>query len=173
MRSTVDMRVQAADNPLPGAVEQAPHSRHRALGRPVRTAVTSVVALVMLAVALVLGFGPGTVARQLELSFVRQPTPFTELYFADPAAVTSPGHGGSTFTFAVHSHELREVTYRYEVTVQAAGTTTTIDTGSLTLSPGGVATRTVALPVQAGGTRFTATVRLIDRPESIDFIGVA
>jgi hypothetical protein len=173
MGSTVDVRVEAADSDLEDTVAGAPRSRHRYAGRPVRAAVTAVAALVVLSGAVVVGFGPGAVARQLELSFVRQPTSFTELYFADPTTVTGPGHGGSAFAFAVRSHEVREVTYHYEATVRAAGTTRTFGTGTFTLAPGGEATRVVTLPPLAAGTRFTATVRLVDRPESIDFIGTA
>jgi hypothetical protein len=108
--------------------------------------------------------------RQLALSFTRQPTPFTELYFtADPpVSTTTPRHPTLSFTLA--NHETAATTYTWVVTVvptadRGAGVSTR---GTVTLPVG--STRVVETPVTLPSGWRRVVVTLLDRPETLSYL---
>lgn len=134
---------------------------------------TVALAAVLLGVIAILAVGPRAVARQLELSFVRQPSPYTELFFVAPDELpTNPGAApGGTFRISIRNLEGKAVDYRYVCTLQTAGAAVTIGSGAVSLANGHTATRTVLMPVVPTAGRFEVSVSLVGRSESIDFVG--
>lgn len=134
---------------------------------------TVALAAVLLGVIAILAVGPRAVARQLELSFVRQPSPYTELFFVAPDEL--PRDFGKartgTFQFAIRNFEGKAVEYRYVSTLQTAGGVATIGSGAATLADRQTATRAVQVPVVIPAGPFTVSVSLVGRSESIDFLG--
>ncbi|HLL67805.1 MAG TPA: hypothetical protein VK453_19130 [Micromonosporaceae bacterium] len=138
-----------------------------------RSVVAAMLGFALLCGAMLAGAGNPAVARQYQLSFVRQPTPYTELFFADPEQLpTESGNAKPTeFLFVVRNREGKAVEYRYVSRIVRAGTPMEIGRGSFVLSNGQTATRAVLMPATRSGERFVVSVALVDRPEVINFIG--
>lgn len=129
---------------------------------PVALGVAAVALLVLLAAPL------PAVRHQLELSFTRLPTPYTELWFT--AAPQSTARGTAT-GFAVANREGRPVSYAYTVTASRAGVELERHSGQVDVAADQVAELTVLLSARDRGRQAVETVRvqLVDRPEAITY----
>jgi hypothetical protein len=118
---------------------------------------------------------PHQVARQLSLSFTRQPTPFTELYFPHPRAlpisltVTHP----TPFSFKVVNHEGADRVYPYVVQLISAQDSSTIAQGRLRIANDRGVTTTVDILPPHSDTEYEVRVTLPGRPEVIHFRAVS
>ena len=84
-----------------------------------RAGIAVGLAVLLLAAALAAAF-PRELKHQWELSVVRQPTPYTQLYFTAPASIPSSLVAGqkNTFDFTIENDEGRAYRYTYVVTLQ-------------------------------------------------------
>jgi hypothetical protein len=92
-------------------------------------------ALCAAAVGLGLAF-PHQIGHQLALSFTREPTTFTQLYFTDPAALpASLGMSGrNAFSFTVVNNQGHDEAYSYAVTLMSSYGSSTVDNGVIYVS---------------------------------------
>jgi hypothetical protein len=125
-----------------------------------------------------LGLGlvfPHEIAHQLALSFTRQPTPYTELYFTDPqllpASFSVPGP--NSFRFTVVNHEGREYLYSYVVTVASSHGLSTVTRGTLDVVDGRSATAAVDFLTARRDTQYVVSVTVLRPLETIHFKGLS
>ena len=117
---------------------------------------------------------PRQFVHQIEISLIKQPTPYTQLFFSDPSAI--PGtlrlDRPNKFTFTVVNDEGQSSFYHFAVAVNTAGlSTTVVAIGSLQLDDGGTGTRTVAFVPKKRRHRYLITVVLDGSGLSIHFYG--
>jgi hypothetical protein len=130
-----------------------------------------------LAVALViLGFAivyPSQFKHQIEISIVRQPTPYTQLYFTRPATLSGKLNFNqkNSFNFTIENDEGRAYRYTYIVTVDDTKSHLTISQESVTVGNGGRATRIVTLVPKDRKSKYLITVTLVGMNQSIHFYG--
>jgi hypothetical protein len=152
------------------AAAPPPPERHRR--RPAGWLRGGLAMLVLVGLVLAVA-GRRTVAHQFELSFVRQPTPYTELFFAPPQPLPTGKAKTTTFRFSVHNREGRAITYEYVSTLQTAARTVPIGHGTIVLGSDQTGTRALTMPTPRGDRRFVVSVTLVGRPESVYFVGGA
>lgn len=119
------------------------------------------------------------VRSQVKGSVSRQPSPFTDLYFTDPASL--PKHADASnrnmFRFTISDHENRSEDYVYVVTEESVVENAAIDQGTLQVGAGQSVTTSVQFAsISPNGsalanTRYQITVRLLGRSEIIHFSG--
>jgi hypothetical protein len=111
------------------------------------------------------------VRSQIKVSAIRQPTPYTELYFTDhtnlPAVLSTTQ--ANDFGFTIGNHEGEALSYPYVVTATSAQGTTKIVGGTVRADSGRLVNTTVSLLVPAPATQYVITVQLSGRPEMIHF----
>lgn len=116
---------------------------------------------------------PDQFRHQLEISVVRQPTPYTQLFFSDPAALPKKltvGHANK-FSFTIINNEGHSQTYHYTVTVTHAKSRTVASEGSLTLGDQQSSTQTVAVKPASRGSQYLIEVALSGTSDLIQFYG--
>jgi hypothetical protein len=141
----------------------------RRIRRPFIVILSSVGLLAALFVS-----SPQQFVHQIEISVIRQPTPYTQLFFRDPGAIPSSLRldRPNKFTFAVVNDEGQSSLYHFTVRVNAVGSSTTVvERGSLRLDNGGTGRRTVAFVPKKRGHRYLITVVLDGSGLSIHFYG--
>jgi hypothetical protein len=137
-----------------------------------RVAVVAVLSFIGLFVGLFVAF-PRQFVRQVEISVVRQPTPYTQLFFNNPTALPSQlrVNRANKFAFTIVNDQGRSWLYRYTVTASTAGSSTVAGRGSLTIRNGGSLTCTVAVVPKLRKSRYLVTVMLDTPDQSIHFYG--
>jgi hypothetical protein len=116
---------------------------------------------------------PKQFVHQIEISVIRQPTPYTQLFFSDPNAIPSRLRLDlpNRFAFTIVNDEGQSTLYRFTVLMNTAGSSATVANGSVRLDDGGTGTRTVALVPKNHGHRYLITVVLDGSGQSIHFYG--
>jgi hypothetical protein len=123
-----------------------------------------------------LGFAyPREIRHQLAISFSRQPTPYTELYFTNPQTIPTflSVSRPDSCSFTIANHEGRARTYSYVVTLSSSQGTSTVGSGTIGVEDGGAATRLVEVGPAKPGRAYTVTVKLLGRSETIHFSAFA
>ncbi len=113
---------------------------------------------------------PG-VRKQVTESVVRQPTPYTELYFTNHTnlpVIVSTSYT-STFDFTIGNHEGKSLSYPYTVTATSAQRTTKVAGGNVRVDDGRLVNTSVLFQAPAPATQYVITVQLSGRPETIHF----
>jgi hypothetical protein len=134
------------------------------------------IAVTLAVIGLVAGIGgafPKQFMYQVDISLIRQPTPYTQLFFNNPTVLPSQLHidRPSKFTFTIVNDQGRSQRYRYTVLVSTVKSFIVTSKGSLTIRNGGTATRTVALVPKSRRSRYLITVALDPTGQSIHFYG--
>jgi hypothetical protein len=110
--------------------------------------------------------------HQLALSIVRQPTPYTQLYFPHPG--TLPGKlkvdRKNTFQFAIVNDENRAVRYTYTVLLDSSKSRR-VSTATVTVSNGQTVTPSVTVVPKERKSRYQISVTLKGMNQSIHFYG--
>jgi hypothetical protein len=117
---------------------------------------------------------PRQFVHQIEISIIRQPTPYTQLFFSDPEAIPSRLRldRPERFTFTIVNDEGRSSLYHFAVMMNTVGlSTTVVANGSLRLNDEGIGTRTVTFVPSKPRHRYLITVVLDRSGLSIDFYG--
>ncbi len=167
--------LQGASAPEKGTPDTATSRK----GDRSRTAARRLWAGVVLAACLVVGgLGlafPHELAHQLAISFTRQPTPYTELYFTDPQTI--PGaftvSGPNSFRFTVANHEGREYVYSYIITLASSYGVSTIERGAIDVGNGSSATKAVDFLPPKPDTQYVVRVSLLRPVQTIHFTGLS
>jgi len=111
--------------------------------------------------------------HQLALSIVRQPTPYTQLYFPHPG--TLPGKlkvdRKNTFQFAIVNDENRAVRYTYIVVLLHGSKSRHVSTATVTVSNGKTVTPSVTVVPKERNSRYQISVTLEGMNQSIHFYG--
>ena len=108
---------------------------------------------------------PHQISHQLALSFTRQVTPYTALYFTEPKALPTrlPTHMTGQFGFTVFNHEGRERVYDYVVTMAGPDGSRVVGGGSIDLKDNQRISRVVRLSPTGRHMAYLITVTL-ERP---------
>ena len=110
--------------------------------------------------------------HQLALSIVRQPTPYTQLYFPHPG--TLPGKlkvdRKNTFQFAIVNDENRAVRYTYIVLFDGSKSRH-VSTATVTVSNGQTVTPSVTVVPRERKSKYQISVTLKGMNQSIHFYG--
>ena len=110
--------------------------------------------------------------HQLALSIVRQPAPYTQLYFPHPG--TLPGKlkadRKNTFKFAIVNDENRTVRYTYIVLLDGSKSRH-VRTATVTVSNGQTVTPSVTVVPKERKSRYQISVTLKGMNQSIHFYG--
>ena len=109
--------------------------------------------------------------HQIEISIVRQRTPYTQLYFADPKAL--PAHlqvnKNNVFEFTIENNEGRALSYTYTVTLADPRSHTVASKATTTISDGQRTTRQVAVRPKHLNSKYLITITLQGTNQSIHF----
>jgi len=119
-----------------------------------------------------LGFAyPREIRHQLAVSFSRQPTPYTELYFTNPRTLPTflSMSRPDSFSFTIENHEGRAHIYSYVVTMSSSQGTSTVGSGAIGVADGRASTRVVDVAPAKPSLAYTITVKLLGRSETIHF----
>jgi hypothetical protein len=152
--------------------------RNRALAPqpPKRPAWRLALAVVLVLIGIVGIFAicfPVQFKQQLEVSVLRQPTPYTQLFFSDSAALPQKLELGrvNNFSFTVVNNQGHSGTYRYTVTITGGKLHKLASQGTFTLGDSQSLTRTVGVVPTARGTQYLIKVTLSGTPDLIQFYG--
>jgi hypothetical protein len=117
---------------------------------------------------------PNQVKYQVQISLFRQTTPYTQLFFTNPAALSSQLRVGdkNKLSFTVINDQGDSRSYQYTVTVDDAGRKELVTRGVFTVKNGGRLTRTVLFEPEFRKTRYLITVQLNGLDQSIHYDGV-
>jgi hypothetical protein len=109
--------------------------------------------------------------RETVRSVMREPTPFTELYFTNHVRLPTRLRASrpNVFSFTIANHEGRATSYAYVVTARSGDGTTEVARDTITIERGGAAIERVAFTPRRPNTAYLITVRLRDRVETIHF----
>jgi hypothetical protein len=128
---------------------------------------------VAIVAGLVVAF-PSQIKYQIQISLFRQTTPYTQLFFTNPAALSSQlrvDHENK-LSFTVINGQGQSRNYQYTVTVDDAGRKELVTHGALTVKNGGRLTRNVLFEPKFHKTRYLITVQLNGLDQSIHYYGV-
>jgi hypothetical protein len=111
--------------------------------------------------------------HQLAISIVRQPTPYTQLYFADPGTLPAKlkVDQKNTFDFTIVNDENRAYSYTYAVTLADSRSHSVVTTETVTIDSGGSVTRPVTLAPKDRKAKYLVTVALAGINQSVHFYG--
>jgi hypothetical protein len=104
------------------------------------------VGVLIVTVGILVAIYPGALSHQIAVSVKRQPTPYASLYFKSPGTLPSDLSTGTGYplTFTVANHDVRERSFRYEVTLTSTSDHETVD-GNIVVPGQGDADKTVAM----------------------------
>jgi hypothetical protein len=166
-QSQVDNQPDQADNRHNQVDDQAARKRPPFL---LYMGVGLVVILILIVAAATLS---KPFRRQLEISIVRQPTPYTQLYFARPG--TLPGKlkvdQKNIFDFTIVNDEGRKYSYTYTVTLADSRSHSVVTKDTVTIDNGGSVTRPATLVPKDRKAKYRVTVALGGLNQSIYFYG--
>jgi hypothetical protein len=116
---------------------------------------------------------PQQFKHQLEISFVRQPTPYTQLYFTNPSTlpVNLLVDQGNAFEFTIENDESRAHSYTYTVTADDSRSHLVVSTQTVTVGNGDSATRVVTVTPRDSKSRYLISITLEGMNQSIHFYG--
>lgn len=116
---------------------------------------------------------PAQFKHQLEISVVRQPTPYTQLFFSNPATLPKKLMVGrvNEFSFTVVNDEGHSQTYHYTVTVTGPKSRKIASEGSLTLNDRQSTSQTVGVKTASRGSQYLIEVALTGTSDLIQFYG--
>jgi hypothetical protein len=139
---------------------------------PWRFAIAAVLALVGVIGIFAICF-PAQFKHQLEISVLRQPTPYTQLFFGDPTALPKKLEVNrvNKFSFTVVNNQGHSATYHYTVTIGGAKPPKVADEGSFAIGDGQSVTRTVGVVPASGKTQYLIKVTLSGTVDFIQFYG--
>jgi hypothetical protein len=145
----------------------------RLTGARRRAAIGLLTAVCVLAAALGFAFRD-TVRHQLALSFTRQPTPYTELYFdpMDQVVEAQNGTFPSPISFVITNHEGAATRYSYTAVLTGSSGPFGSGQGDVTLPAGSSAHIQVTLDHAGYTGSYLVTISLADKPQSISLHGV-
>jgi hypothetical protein len=111
---------------------------------------------------------------QIQISLFRQTTPYTQLFFTNPAALSSQLRvdDENKLSFTVINDQGQSRNYQYTVTVDDAGRKKLVTHGVFTIENGGRLTRNVPFEPKYHKTRYLITVQLNGLNQSIHYYGV-
>jgi hypothetical protein len=116
---------------------------------------------------------PQQFKHQLEISFVRQPTPYTQLYFTNPSTlpVNLLVDQGNAFEFTIKNDEGRAYRYTYTVTADDSRSHLVVSTQTVTVGDGDSTTRVVTVTPRDAKSRYLISITLDGMNQSIRFHG--
>lgn len=122
--------------------------------------------------ALAIAF-PKQLAHQVEISVVRQPTPYTQLFFSDSAVLPKQLKVDrmNTFTFTVINDQGLSETYHYIVTMTSSKSREVVSQGSFTIINNASTRRSVAVKPKYRRSHYLITVALSGTADFIQFYG--
>jgi hypothetical protein len=131
----------------------------------------------LVGVAIVVGVAvafPKQIKYQIQISLFRQTTPYTQLFFTNPAALSSQlrVNDENKFSFTVINDQGDSRNYQYTVTMDDAGSKALVTQGVFTVKNGGTLTRSVLFEPKSHKTRYLITVKLNGLDQSIHYYGV-
>jgi hypothetical protein len=155
--------------PIEAVTTSEPRQPEKKVGR---VATVIVLCFITLTAGLYAAF-PEQFKHQVELSFIRQPTPYTELFFSDPVALPAKLRidKPNSFTFTIVNDEGRSDSFNYSVVVSTGKSVNVSRRGSVTIRNSGSASRTVAVVPKSRKSRYLITVVLGVSGQSIHFFG--
>jgi hypothetical protein len=111
--------------------------------------------------------------HQLELSIVRQPTPYTQLYFTSPATLSHAlkVDKENTFDFTIGNEENRTYRYTYTVTLDDSQSHLIVGTETVTIGNGESVTLPVNVVPRDSKSRYLISIALEGMNQSIHFYG--
>jgi hypothetical protein len=135
---------------------------------PVSIALAGIIIVGGLSVAF-----PKQVKYQIQISLFRQITPYTQLFFTKPGALSSrlKVDDENEFSFTVVNDQGQSRTYQYTVTMDGAGQNDLVTQGVFTVENGGTLTRNVLFEPKLRKTKYMITVKLNGRDLSIHYNG--
>ena len=150
---------------------QAP-AQHQPKSQRGRLAILIALSVIMLTAGLFAMF-PRQFIHQLKISTIRQPVPYTQLFFSNLATLPDRLHVNrrDIFSFTVINDEGRSQIYRYSVTMTTSGSHSLVGRGSLNISDQQTVTRAVAFISTSKDSRYLITVTLNKTGQSIHFYG--
>ena len=125
------------------------------------------VAVVAVLVSLLLPAG----RHQWALSLIRQPTPYTSLFFTKPAALPAAVSWDAPVpvSFSIQNNQGRPTAYRYVITDSAANQTQQLAEAKRTVRSGATWTVSIVLHPDCAATPCRFDIALPGHPETIDF----
>jgi Protein of unknown function (DUF1616) len=134
--------------------------------------VVGLVVLLLLVAAIGAAF-PRQIKHQWELSVVRQPTPYTQLYFTAPASIPSVLAAGqqNTFDFTIENDEGRAYRYTYVVTLEDSRARQQVSKETVMVNSGERVTRAVTVVPTDKESRYLVSVVIPTLNQSIHFYG--
>jgi len=114
---------------------------------------------------------PAQFKQQLEVSVLRQPTPYTQLFFSTPTALPQKLEVNhvNKFSFTVINNQGRSGTYRYTVTITGGKLQKVASQGSFVLGDSQSVTRIVGVVPKSRGTQYLIKVTLSGTADFIQF----
>jgi hypothetical protein len=111
--------------------------------------------------------------HQVAISIVRQPTPYTQLYFTSPAALPEKlkADHKNTFEFTIENDEARTYRYTYVVTLEDSRSHLVVSKTAVTMSNGDRVTRLVTVAPKDRKSEYLITITLEGMNQSIHFYG--
>lgn len=111
--------------------------------------------------------------HQLNLSIVRQSTPYTQLYFAHPATLSGvlKADEKNTFDFIIENDENRPYRYMYTVTLDDSRSHLVVSTEKVTIDNGKSVTRLVTVVPKDRKSKYLISITLEGMDQSIHFYG--
>lgn len=116
-------------------------------------------------------FSPAKISKAYGLATTHKQEAFTELYLVNHRAIPTSAPVGKpvTFSFVIANHEARHVNYTYTVSSLTAGSLTLIATGTVSLDNNTSTTRQIIFSSTVPRSQSTITIRLIGRPQQVNF----
>lgn len=116
---------------------------------------------------------PKQFIHQAEISLVRQPTPYTQLFFSNPGSL--PGHllirRPNRFAFKVTNNQGQREIYRYAIIMSTAKTVIVANRGTLTIGNDESSSRTATVVPKSRRSRYLITIVIDPGGQSIHFYG--
>jgi hypothetical protein len=137
-----------------------------------RIAAGALVAFVGLVAGVAVIF-PEQFKHQIEISIVRQPTPYTQLFFSNPTSLptTLDVTRSTYFEFTVVNDQGHAMLYRYSVKLAYARRSTLVAKGSLWVGNNQSIKRAITIDPRVHKARYLITVELSNVGQSIHFYG--
>jgi hypothetical protein len=127
--------------------------------------------IVFILVAAVAAVSSKSLRHQIALSIVRQPTPYTQLYFSHAGALPVRFKIGqkNSFDFTIVNNESRAYRYTYTVTLDDSRSHSVVSIETVTIDDGGEVTRPVTLVPKDHKANYLVTIALEGMNQSIHF----
>jgi hypothetical protein len=164
-----------APPPIDGYGQIERHTSHRADDQPPRSKVhwrfVIGIGLVIIVVIGALSAFSQQFRHQVEISVVRQGTPYTQLYFASPTKLPTElkVDKKNIIAFTIENDEGRVYRYTYTVTLEDSQSQAVMTRNTVTVGDGDSATRQIAVTPKDRKSTYLITVSLEGMNQSIHF----